>query len=85
LNPFRPSSSNYFQLHPFSKEKTDALAIVRPTNTFRQYRTNINSDELSAQALVFVLWDAVCDLKIITYELGMSKTYRNEGYIPPIL
>lgn len=50
---------------PFSKEETDALAVVCPTNTFCDHRTNINGDKLFAQALMFVLWNTVCDLKIL--------------------
>ena len=48
-------SSDYFQFSQFSKEKTDALVVVCPTNTFCNYGTHINGDKLFAQTLMFVL------------------------------
>jgi hypothetical protein len=57
--------SNYFnctRLRPFTKKKADALAIMCPTNAFRNCRTNINGVKLFAQAHVFILWNAVRNL-----------------------
>ena len=64
LNFLTLPSSDYFQFSPFSEEKTDALTVVCPTNTFCDYGTHINGDKLFAQTLMFVLRDAVCDLKL---------------------
>lgn len=50
-------------LSPFSKEKTDAFPVVRPTNTLCNCGANINGDKLFAQVLMLFLWNGVRDLK----------------------
>ena len=57
--------SNYFnctRLRPFTKKKADALAIMCPTNTFCNCRTNIKGVKLFAQAHVLILWNGVRNL-----------------------
>ena len=83
LSYFVSSMANYFDsscLRPVSKENANALAVMRPTNTLGNCRTNIDSDKLFAQILMLFLWNGICNLS--HYESKMLKPITGEC-IPP--